>query len=100
MIRRYVLGSLESSVHRYSQHKRREVIESFLLLVGRDNATLRQILGNPHHAALVTDDRRAFEEHAAGSPAAALEFSRRSPRPRGHLERDRRPQRLRASSTT
>ena len=34
MIRRYVLGSLESSVHRYGQHKRREVIESFLLLVG------------------------------------------------------------------
>jgi hypothetical protein len=54
MIRRYVLGSLESSVHRYSQHKRREVIESFLLLAGRENATLRQILGNPHHTALVT----------------------------------------------
>jgi len=54
MIRRYVLGSLESSVHRYSQHKRREVIESFLLLVGRGNATLQQILGNPHHAAFVT----------------------------------------------
>jgi len=53
MIRRYVLGSLESSVQRYSQHKRREVIESFLLLVGRDNATLRQILDNPHHAAFV-----------------------------------------------
>ncbi len=57
MIRRYVLGSLESSVHRFSQHHRREVIESFLLLAARDNATLGQILGNPHHAALgaVTD---------------------------------------------
>jgi hypothetical protein len=54
MIRRYVLGSLESSVHRYIQHKRREVIESFLLLVGHENATLRQILGNPHHTAFVT----------------------------------------------
>jgi len=53
MIRRYVLGSLESSVYRYSQHKRREVIESFLLLAGRDNATLRTILGNPHHVALI-----------------------------------------------
>ena len=54
MIRRYVLGSLESSVHRYNQHRRREVIESFLLLVARDNATLGQILGNPHHTALGT----------------------------------------------
>ena len=36
-------------------------------------------------------DRRAVQEHAAGGPAAALEFSRRSARPRGHLERDRRP---------
>ncbi len=54
MIRRYVLGSLEASVQRYSQHRRREVIQSFLLLAGRDNATLRQILGNPHHPALVT----------------------------------------------
>jgi HEAT repeat protein len=54
MIRRYVLGSLESSVHRFSQHKRREVIEGFLLLAGRDNATLRQILGNLHHAAQST----------------------------------------------
>ncbi len=51
MIRRYVFGSLESSVHRYSQHQRREVIESFLLLVGRENAALQQILGNPHHPA-------------------------------------------------
>ena len=54
MVRRYVLGSLESSVHRYQQHRRREVIESFLLLVNRDNAALQQILGNPHHAAFAT----------------------------------------------
>ena len=51
MVRRYVLGSLESSVHRFGQHKRREVVESFLLLVDRDNAALRQMLGNGHHTA-------------------------------------------------
>jgi HEAT repeat protein len=51
MIRRYVLSSLETSVHRYGQHKRREVIESFLLLAGHENATLGQILSNPLHAA-------------------------------------------------
>ncbi len=54
MIRRYVLGSLESGVQRFAHHRRREVVESFLLLVARDNATLRQILGNPGHAAYAT----------------------------------------------
>jgi hypothetical protein len=49
--RRYAVGSLEEWVQRFNQHKRREVIESFLLLVGRDNATLKQVLQNPHHAA-------------------------------------------------
>jgi HEAT repeat protein len=53
MVRRYVVGSLESSVHRFGQHKRREVVESFLLLVDRDNAALRQMLGNGHHTAFV-----------------------------------------------
>lgn len=53
MIRRYVLGSLESSVHRFGRHKRREVIEGFLLLVGRDNAALRQVLQNGNHAAFL-----------------------------------------------
>ncbi len=51
MIRRYVLGILESSVHRFGHHKRREVIEAFLLLVDRDNAALRQVLQHPNHAA-------------------------------------------------
>ncbi len=53
MVRRYVLGSLESSVHRFGQHKRREVIESFLLSADRDNAALRQILRNPNHGAFL-----------------------------------------------
>ena len=52
MIRRYVLGSLETAVHRFSQHQRREVIESFLLLAGPENVVLRQILGNVAHAAM------------------------------------------------
>jgi HEAT repeat protein len=52
LIRRYVINALELSVQRFAQHKRREVIEAFLLLVGRDNVTLNQTLQNPHHAAL------------------------------------------------
>ena len=49
--RRYAVSSLEEWVQRFSQHKRREVVEAFLLLVGRDNATLKQILQSPHHPA-------------------------------------------------
>jgi HEAT repeat protein len=63
MVRRYVLGSLESSVHRFGQHKRREVVESFLLLVDRENAALRQMLGNGHHTAFA-----AIIEGLAKSP--------------------------------
>ncbi|MHC4177909.1 MAG: HEAT repeat domain-containing protein [Planctomycetota bacterium] len=57
LVRQHVVGSLEASVKRFDRHKRREAIEAFLLLVGRDNATLKQILGDPHHAGfLVTVD--------------------------------------------
>ena len=44
LIRRYVVSSLEPAVQRFGQHKRREVIEAFLLLASRDNVTLKQIL--------------------------------------------------------
>ena len=51
LLRRYVVGSLEQSVQRFGHHKRREAIECFLLLAGRDNAMMKQILQNPHHPA-------------------------------------------------
>jgi hypothetical protein len=41
-------------VNRYTRHGRREAVEAFLLLVGRDNVTLKQILQDPHHAAFLT----------------------------------------------
>jgi len=53
MIRRHVLGSLELSLKRFNQHKRREVVEAFLILVGRDNVVLKQILTDPHHSCFV-----------------------------------------------
>ena len=52
--RQHTVSSLELSVKRFSHHKRREVIEAFLLLVGRDNVTLKQILQDPHHVAFLT----------------------------------------------
>ena len=47
LVRQHVLGNLEQSVRRYGKHHVNEVIEAFLLLVHRDNATLKQILSDP-----------------------------------------------------
>jgi len=52
MIRHYVVDALASAVARYAQHKRREVVEAFLLLASRDNGTLTQVLHSSHHPAL------------------------------------------------
>ncbi len=52
LIRRQVVGALEPAVERYGQHKRREVIEAFLLLAARDNGTLKHVMQSPRHPAL------------------------------------------------
>ncbi len=51
LVRRHVVASLELSIDRYKTHKRREIIESFLMLVNRDNSKLKQILQHPHDPA-------------------------------------------------
>ena len=50
--RQHVISSLETWVLRYGRHRRREVIEAFLLLVNRENVSLKQILQEPHHDCL------------------------------------------------
>ena len=52
-IRHRVVGDLERSAARFGRHRRRQVIEAYLLLVSRDNATLRRLLLDPHHTAFV-----------------------------------------------
>lgn len=52
-IRQHVIGALELSVQRFAQHRRREVIEAFLILINRDNVTLKKLLSDPHHVAFV-----------------------------------------------
>jgi HEAT repeat protein len=54
LVRRHVVGSLESSIQRFAKHKRREIIEAALVLMGRDNVTLKLILKQPHHPAYLT----------------------------------------------
>ncbi len=48
IVRQHVLASLEASVGRYDHHRRSEILEAFLLLSSRDNASLKAILLNPH----------------------------------------------------
>jgi hypothetical protein len=50
LVREHLLHSLEIGVQRYSRHRRREVVEAFLVLAGRDNVTLKLILQNPNHS--------------------------------------------------
>ena len=53
LLREHTITALESGVQRYLQHRRREVIESFLLLTNRDNIVLKEILADPRHPAFV-----------------------------------------------
>ena len=53
VIRDRILVSLGESVARFPQHRRREVLEAFLLLTGRENSALKKILINPHHPAFL-----------------------------------------------
>ena len=65
-VRRYVLEHLEASVSRFGRHKRREVIEAFLMLASRENALLRRILENPYHGSfLVIVDVLSKSPHPA-----------------------------------
>ena len=53
IIRQHIVTALELAAGRFSQHHRREVIESFLILANRDNVVLKHILADPHHPAFV-----------------------------------------------
>lgn len=53
LLRRRLVHSLEVGVRRYSKHLRRDVVEAFLVLVGRENVILKQILQDPHDASFL-----------------------------------------------
>ncbi len=42
------VADLERSVGRFAKHGRREILDAFLMLANRDNATLKKVLHNPH----------------------------------------------------
>lgn len=73
-VRRRVIGDLEKSVARFGKHKRREIVDAFVLLVPRDNATLKQILMDPHHAAFVAVVETLSKSAAGGAIRLLLSF--------------------------
>lgn len=50
LLRKHIVSSLDQSAVRFVHHRRVEIIEAFLMLAPRDNATLKSILKDPHHA--------------------------------------------------
>ncbi len=50
-VRRQVVLNLEQGVEAYEQHRRREIVEAFLLLCQPDNRLLNTILVQPRHTA-------------------------------------------------
>ncbi len=44
-----VITSLELSVGRFAQHKRKEFLKAFLILATRENAALKRVLCDPYH---------------------------------------------------
>ena len=72
--RHQVVGALERSVRRFAGHKRREIIETFVLLVGRENVTLARILEDPRHAAFLVLVNVLSKSPAAGVIGLLLSF--------------------------
>jgi hypothetical protein len=54
LVRRHIVESLELSVGRFDQHKRREIVEALLMLARGDNSTVRKILQDPRSNGYLT----------------------------------------------
>jgi len=72
--RRQAVDALERSIGRFAGHKRREILEAFVLLAGRDNVTLTRILEDPHHAAFLVLVDVLSKSTAAGVIGLLLSF--------------------------
>jgi HEAT repeat protein len=81
LMRRHVVASLEKSVQRYAEHKRREAVEAFLMLADRDNPLLHQVLGDPLHAAYLVTTQVLTHSQRPGVLRLLLEWleDRRAP---------------------
>jgi hypothetical protein len=50
LVRRHVVAELEASIERYEKHGCHDIVEAFLILARRENATLRNVINNPLHS--------------------------------------------------
>ncbi len=78
-VRRRVVEALGTAVARFSKHRRREIVEAFVLLTYRDEAVLRHVLQDPYHAAfiaLVDSLSKSPHEAAIGLLLSFLDDSR------------------------
>ncbi len=74
LVRQRVEESLEQSVQRFSQHGRVEPIEALLRIAPRHNATLRKILGDPHHGTYLALVAAAQHSQHVGAMRLLLSF--------------------------
>jgi HEAT repeat protein len=74
LVRRHVIGSLERSIQRFPGHGRREILQAYLLLVGRDSVVLKRLLDDPHHPAFLALVDVLSKSEAAGVIGLLLAF--------------------------
>jgi HEAT repeat protein len=74
LTRQHVLHSLERSLARFGLHKRSEIVEAFLLLAPRDQASLKRILSEPMHDAYMTVVDELTHSTRGGIIRLALSF--------------------------
>ena len=74
LMRRHVLENLERCIDRFRQHKRLELIESFVILSGPSSKLLRSILQAPHHACFTPVLQILNENQSLGVVKLLIEF--------------------------
>ncbi len=73
-MREYILGLLEGSLARFARHQSEQIMESFLLLVPRDNSFLKQTLNDPRHPAYLMINQLLTNSSRGGIMRLVLSF--------------------------
>lgn len=74
LVRTHVVSSLEGSVKRFNKHSRTEIMIAFLMLAGRDNVVLKQILIDPLHPIYLAVVDALLHEERPGVMRLLLSF--------------------------
>ncbi len=74
LTREHVLHNLERSFARFTQHRRSEIVETFLLLAPREHPALKRILADPMHEVYKTAVDQLAHSNRRGILRLALSF--------------------------